>query len=196
MGLQWVLPAWSSALVPHGAGAEDVPVLPPRSGAEVLWFCALASLVPVMGLAPHLPPVRGAVCCLPWCPSSCSSSSCSTSSSSTGTDCTHRAVRCCCPGCGGVTGGVEGPLRCGTEGRGLVSWYGWPGVGRGDLRGFFQTERFCSSWPSSRSVPTRVPSRSSVRPTRTFHSRGARTAAGCPPSLAPPQRPNLPLEGT
>ena len=35
-----------------------------------------------------------------------------------------------------IPGGVEEPWRCGIEGCG--QWWGWAGVGLGDLRGLFQ----------------------------------------------------------
>ena len=43
-------------------------------------------------------------------------------------------------GGGGVTvpGGVWELWKCGTEGRGQWAWWGWDGVGLGDLRGVFQ----------------------------------------------------------
>ena len=45
-----------------------------------------------------------------------------------------------CPGSGGVTipGGVQEPGRCGTEGRGQWSWWGWVGFGLDDLSDLFQ----------------------------------------------------------
>ena len=44
-------------------------------------------------------------------------------------------------GSGGVTvpGGVQEACRCGTEGHGGWAWWGWVGVGHGDLRGLFQS---------------------------------------------------------
>ena len=45
-----------------------------------------------------------------------------------------------CTGSDGVTvpGGVSEPWGCGTEGRGQWAWWGWVGVGLGDLGGLFQ----------------------------------------------------------
>jgi len=37
-----------------------------------------------------------------------------------------------------IPGGVQEPLRCDTEGRGLWAWWGWAGAGLGELRDLSQ----------------------------------------------------------
>lgn len=52
-----------------------------------------------------------------------------------------------CPGSGAVTalGGVPGPWRCDTEGHGQQAWWGWDGIGLGDLTSLLQPQWFCDS---------------------------------------------------